>query len=270
MNRSQFMARTIAFPVQFEFNNRPMKWFLGVLNPHAWRRHRNRPWMLEALVLSPSRFKGFKYDVAPDKLPDQIRQELPPRGDRLPAHLCRMGIEVFLFVPPDAEPKTSKIDPWLAREEFQLVGRSMPDLLAFLNRYGAWKGSVLDLSTAPWRQPRLAFPADFWNDQSRVRDALKKGEKGWSWKKLNHFRPRPEFPHYVHEDNFCLDAIYTATMVDFMKGVRFRNCARQDCPNVFPADRKGKVYCQQYCGHIVSVRRNRRQAARQEQRLRAS
>jgi|SRR5580692_2531906 hypothetical protein len=263
------MARTISLPVQFEFNIRRMKWFLAMLNLNSWRRHRNGPWMVEAAVSSPARFKRLRYNLHADDLPDQIRQQLPREGERLPAHLCRIGIEGFLFLPPDYPPQTVKIDPWRAREEFLSLRRSVTDLLVFLNKYGAWKRfSIQDLTPwrYPWRHPRLALAANFWNEQARIREVLRKGGQGWSWGSMMDFRSRPEFPHYLHEDSFCLDAMNTATMVDFLKGVRFRNCARQDCPNVFPADRRGKIYCEQYCGHLVSIRNKRKRASRPKRR----
>ena len=263
------MARTILLPVQFEFNNRRMNWFLARLKRISWRRDDNGSWRLEASVSSPTRFRRLRYGLDPNKLPDQIRQQLPPQGERLPADLLRMSIEGFLFIPPHYPPQTVKIDPWRARKEFLSLRRSTTDLLAFLNEYGAWKveHGFVDLMewTSPWRRPRLALPADFWDEQARIREVLKKGGHFWPWTQMD-FSPRSEFPHYLHEDGFCLHAMNTATMVDFLKGVRFRSCARQDCPNIFPADRKGKIYCEQYCGHMVSVRKKRRLEGQRKRR----
>jgi hypothetical protein len=267
-NNQRFMAHTISLPVQFTFTSQRLKWVLARLNLNRWRRHRRGPWYIGASVLSPPEFERFAYGVDPSKVPTQIRQELPHYGAHLPAKLRSMDIEVLLYVPHNEEPQSLTIDPWQARDEFLSLRRSITDLLVFLNRYGAWRREHLPWdSTTVWgRRPRLAFPEDFWNEQARIRESLKGGAKNWTWRDVLRLSPRPEFPHYVHEAMCCFEAINTATTIDFLKNIRFKICARPDCAKPFPADRTNKIYCEQYCGHLVSVRNKRKRASRPKRR----
>jgi len=261
------MAQTISLPAQFEFTSERLKWVLARLSLNRWRRRRNErhgdPWYIEASVLSPTEFEGEIYGIGPANVPVRVERQLPSPGARFPAKFRRIAIEALLYVPPNEEPRTMTIDPWKARDEFLSLERSTTDLIAFLNKYGAWRSewSSVMLPGTGGRRPRIAIPAVFWNEQGRIREALKKGAEGWAWGRTLVFRPRLTFPHYVHEDQGCFDAIKTATTIDFLRGVRFKICARPDCAKPFAADRTNKIYCEQYCGHLVSVREKRRRAA---------
>jgi hypothetical protein len=256
------MAHAISLPVQFEFTSLRLKWVSARVSLNRWRRPRNKRyrdhWYIEASVLSPSEFESAVYGIWWPDLPDRIQQELPSPGVRFPAELRRVGMEILLYVPRNEEPRTMTIDPWKARDEFLSLRRSTTDLLAFLNKYGAWRRNLpWDSTTAGRGRPRIAFPAAFWNKQGEISEAMKKGAKNWAWGEMLAFRPRLEFPHYVHEDEGCFDAIKTAITIDFLRGVRFKICAREDCAKPFPADRTNKIYCEQYCAHLVSVRKKR-------------
>lgn len=55
-------------------------------------------------------------------------------------------------------------------------------------------------------------------------------------------------------------ALYLSVWQDLVQRMRFRYCARRDCPDhgltrvPFEANRSDKIYCSWYCGHIVAVR----------------
>jgi hypothetical protein len=71
-----------------------------------------------------------------------------------------------------------------------------------------------------------------------------------------------------HDEDFAamieahdvVTAILATIFIDHLRKTKYRHCRRPDCGSMFEASRPGKVYCQQYCAHIESVRatRNRR------------
>ncbi len=62
-----------------------------------------------------------------------------------------------------------------------------------------------------------------------------------------------------------LDALVLTLSVDQVQGAKVRKCARPDCGVSFSSTGGHKrKYCTWYCGHIESVRRNRRQARKRK------
>lgn len=80
------------------------------------------------------------------------------------------------------------------------------------------------------------------------------------------FWPRMETgPRIGLKVRSILGIAYLALLANFSRG--WKRCERQDCGNIFPVtDDKRKVYCSQYCGHLESVRRNRRDAHKRKLR----
>jgi hypothetical protein len=220
------------------------------------------PWEMEASISSPSKYAGLIQIVSIEHLPASVLQELPPEGKRLSQSIRRVCIEVLLCLHA-GDPEYATIDPWQARDEFLSLKRSTVDLLTFLNKYGAWtRGQQPRFSSSAQWEPQIVLPASLWAAQESIKEALKRGPSNWfaDGRSSLSLLARPQFPHYEHSEVFCLDAMFAATTVDFLRGVRFRICARKDCGKPFPAERKGKRYCEQYCAHLVSVRKHRRSA----------
>jgi hypothetical protein len=251
------MAQTISLPVQFTFRNTRASWLLAKAVPCGWPRHTLDE--VAVKVVSPDQYKEIRGRVLIDGLPLPLRDVLN-EGFLKPvrASVKRTEFPILLCI-PYGEPKALKMDPWHIREDLLSLKRSTEDLLTFLNRYGAWAGAFLEHQHEPLH-PQTWTESEIWATQDRVKNALQKGAKEWfksGWTTLE-LRTRPDFPHFFQEFDSVSEALSTSISIDFLRGVRFRICPRIDCGSPFPADRKGKRYCSQYCAHLVSVRRNRR------------
>ncbi|MGD0975201.1 MAG: hypothetical protein ABR866_14020 [Candidatus Korobacteraceae bacterium] len=66
------------------------------------------------------------------------------------------------------------------------------------------------------------------------------------------------YPHYVLRATSCRRAILDTIVIDHLRKVQFRLCARPDCRTPFAIEsRHQREYCCQYCAHIESVRKQR-------------
>lgn len=189
----------------------------------------------------------------------------------------------------DTVPST-RVDGWQMREDFLRLDHRTDVLLNFLNQYGVWHPS-----TTPnlyWRSvsvdPKIVLPDAIWYMsrpyyfftspgkylQSRVdvqdtfRKALTSGGEKWfddELSRLGELNPRPKFPHFLIKAKTCFDVIRTTITIDHLRGTRFSTCARHDCEMPFAIEsRHRKLYCQQYCAHLESVRRNRTNARKEK------
>jgi hypothetical protein len=120
------------------------------------------------------------------------------------------------------------------------------------------------------KQPvtRIFLASQFWEDRKKLISTIESGVADWAdgpWTSQFDLLRRPEFPHLLLWDHFSLDAIHHSVTLDLLRGVKFMVCARSDCRKPFAVESgHERLYCEQYCGHLVSVRRNRlakRQAA---------
>ncbi len=147
-------------------------------------------------------------------------------------------------------------DPWAMRDEFLRLRKSLPQLVSFLNRFGAFSSSAQPFIEDKWL-PTLIFPNEVWQDRSSLADHMK-SDLAETFVGFDLKRSR-EFPHFVNSDSTILDALYTTVTVDFIRGMKFRVCARADCAIPFRIEsRHERKYCSQYCAHLESVRRVRR------------
>jgi hypothetical protein len=66
------------------------------------------------------------------------------------------------------------------------------------------------------------------------------------------------------EASTTAQAIIASVQIDHLRGARFRVCARPDCGRVYEVQSKHeRMYCEQYCAHLVSLRRKRALAKQQ-------
>ncbi len=179
--------------------------------------------------------------------------------------------ELIVSDPNTVLPSRKKADAWAMREEFLRLEKTNRALVEFLNRWGDWGGpSVLvtarvsgqDLLRllSPDKEPRFLLPFTIW----RQREAYRAGMLGAPSLWLSHTASlslthrRPQFPYMGITDRKCSRAIETTITLDHLRQVKNRICARVDCNNIFSVDSEhAKIYCEQYCGHLVSVRRKR-------------
>ena len=275
------MAHRIDLPVEFQFKVEPVKYVRGAIRLRKWWIGYG-PWELQAGISAPSEFAGLGrtddlYHVLPDELSLAVREQLGKPEQPLSSAVKGLDLDVLLCMYPDGcdlehPPKARVIDPWQLRHDFLHLKPSSDDLLKFLNYYGKWSGitcprlvnwAFYDPRTREGNAdaliPGLAFEREIRAEQTAIRDALKGNPGDWLGKSRLSFGSQSKFPHYVHTDGTSLDAIRTSISIDFLRRVPFRICKRPDCGEPFAADRKGKQYCSQYCAHLVSVRRTRKE-----------
>ncbi|MGI4981301.1 MAG: hypothetical protein ACRYHB_13020 [Janthinobacterium lividum] len=192
--------------------------------------------------------------------------ELEQDGILVPESLT----ELFLcFDHKDARERAG--DPWKMREEFLHLPESNDALLAFLNRWGNWNFGALSvhsyrfsmreferLESKPWIECVSAFLV--WRERKRLREAMLAPPEMWlsNNASLGFTASRQQFPYLGIKAGTCLRAIEITITLDHLRNVKSRICARPDCNNIFTVESNhGKTYCDQYCAHLVSVRRNR-------------
>jgi hypothetical protein len=164
------------------------------------------------------------------------------------------------------------LDPWKMCDEFMRLEESNAALRSFLNRWGIWDtSSTISLAAASLKDVGLGLvsyespilcvlPFLVW----RARKAFRAGMLGKpdAWLANNASfgmtHRRSQFPYLGITDRDCSKAIETTITLDHMRQVKRSICARSDCDNIFEVESgHGKIYCEQYCGHLVSVRRKR-------------
>ena len=286
------MAHRIDLPVEFQFKVEPIKYAPGAIRLRKWWLGYG-PWKLQAMVSGPAEFadswraadpefadswrRADLFHVLPDELPSSVREQLSEPDQPLSSAVKRIDLDVIFCMYPDGydfrlPPKTRAINPWQLRHDFLHIKPSSEALLEFLNYYGKWSritqprlegavsyGSrVLRLDNEVLI-PSLIVESEIRKEQAAIRDALKGTPADWLANGSLSFGSQSKFPHYLHTDSTCLDAIRTSISIDFLRQVPFRICKRPDCSEPFGADRKGKQYCSQYCAHLVSVRRTRKE-----------
>jgi hypothetical protein len=286
------MAQRIDLPVEFQFKVEPVRYVRGAVRLRKWWLGYGG-WQLQATVSGPAEFadswraadqefanswrRADLYHVLQDELPSFVTEQLSEPGQPLSSAVKRIDLNVIFCMYPEGcdfrhPPKARVFDPWQLRHDFLHLKPSPQTLLDFLNNYGQWSRTtqprlvrtVAYGSRVLWLDndilvPALIFESEIRKEQAAIRDALKGNPADWLAKGSLSFGSQSKFPHYVHADSTCLDAIRTSITIDFLRRVPFRICKRPDCGEPFAADRKGKEYCSQYCAHLVSVRRTRRE-----------
>jgi hypothetical protein len=179
-----------------------------------------------------------------------------------------LEIEVILCQAASPPRHWVKIDPWRARDEFLRLPHDTKALRDFLAQNGTWSE---DPDNWPYtdrdhpiivdRELAVVFPRLVWDEQRAIRQALGGSAKSWfsTASRLREFELslRPEFPHFIHVDQYCQDAIRNSITFDFLRGIKFGIRKRWDCAMPFEVAHKGKMYRSQYCGHLVPLRKKR-------------
>ena len=169
-------------------------------------------------------------------------------------------------------------DPWTLRDRFLRLHRDEAELLEFLNMAGGWAtprgGGVLIDGLPP--TPAESRPvSEFWEWQDICRRLMTNPLAFWSdayphldqekKEALNDFTVRLQMT--AENKQFqaitrvwgTLRLILLSIFIDLLNRAKFRQCARPDCFGIFQIEtRHRRIYCSQYCGHLESIRRNRR------------
>lgn len=171
-------------------------------------------------------------------------------------------------------------DAWTMRSEFLQLPETDDALFAFLAKWGAWSAGKLALQSFPFRLPYLLedgnrsdcdciVPSLVWTERKQFRNGLLARPETWlsANAALGFEANRDRFPFLGVKASNCSHAIKVTITLDHLRSVRSRICARPDCDNIFTVESKhGKRYCNQYCAHLVSVRKNRAAAKKAKSR----
>jgi hypothetical protein len=279
MNRQQIMAHKLQIPVELEFNIPRVEWTIRKAAVELSRCEHSEDLCAKLSLLEPSGFVGL-FDIAPlSALPLEQRKKLPSEDEfkqmppkTHPAVFKMIGkdiVEVLHCRIPESATAWPKgeyrpLDPWRMRDEFLRLDHSIEELVKFLNKHGNWSRRT-DPRRGLWRAS-VVLPNEIWGERETIVRDLRAGQGVWfqeNRRRPEMFYVRGTFPYFGRSDSFCKDALETALMVDFLRGIRFRACSRRDCAIPFEIQTKHKRrYCTQYCAHLESVRRNRRKRAK--------
>ncbi len=182
------------------------------------------------------------------------------------------------------EVKVSELDAWDCRKEFfGLPQNNVARLVMFLNKVGVWSESGYD----PSQTVMSTGVEDVWNFRERLRHGLASPKHFRAGAAANLKPPANlvelslqrqwEFPFRFEMNKAAVgvvtmtnfrDALWATVFADIAAGLKFKPCKRKDCQQLFPIESKhDRDYCSQYCGHLVSQRRNRAQRRRKKKAL---
>ena len=196
----------------------------------------------------------------------------------LTLELQQLGLAVneslaeLLVAFPSSNAATREMDAWKMRDEFLRLDESNDALLNFLNRWGSWDQSGSLYAVEPTGTalrpigtpvPIAILPCLVWERRQELREGMLSKPDLWLSNNamLGAMQSRATYPYLTITDSTCAKAIETTITLDHLRKTIWRKCARPDCETVFVVESAhGKVYCEQYCGHLESLRRNRAKA----------
>jgi hypothetical protein len=198
-------------------------------------------------------------------------------GDRGSLHMEKLEHDPFeAFLPLDA---------WEVRNDFislEFSERSPKQLLDYLNRVGVFATQRFENSEGEVQHPISIASAKEW--QRYIIDLMGSPSSKWGdlsiefsqikVKQLfadNHFSMEFDasgrIPRARMTGNSALQAILATMHLDHFRGAKLRICQRADCHRVFEVDSlHNKIYCDQYCGHLVSLRHLRAKRKAEKER----
>jgi len=258
------MAQIIQIPVAFEFRTTRAKWEAAPVRITGWWRRDDGTadsQQLEAEVKTSFGVSSFKFPLG--RLTEELEELctdafLEDENSDERVQVCCSSVRPIMLVcsgktymsDNDRTKDGSPADAWQLRDEFLRTTLDHPGAIALLNNWG------------PWTYAGHEELRDLVRLQKSVREALTGSAAKWltsheSFPSL--WRRIPEYPYFALRTNLCRDAIRMTVTIDLLKKLRFRTCARRDCALPFAIQSKHKrKYCSQYCGHLESVRRNRK------------
>jgi len=280
------MAHNINIPITFEWRPHPASWNVATARITGWE-----PGSKKTRIQAAVDQRGQRLLVHLD--PWQLVRTLKSLQENTePLELNGYPVELLLCSVKLRAVKRQD-DPWAMREEFLRLKRNTKALLAFLNKWGVWgptQTSIASISAGaaslvPKKAPLLhirvggvgdgeesmkvqivnrnalyyLLPAGIWEFQKECRTGLNKPAEKWLSKHpLRELYSRHEYPHYLLHATSCRRAILDTIVIDHLRKVQFRLCARADCRTPFAIEtRHQREYCCQYCAHIESVRKQR-------------
>jgi hypothetical protein len=269
------MARVIKIPVSFEFRTAKVEWVEARARIVGWWKQDDGTIDRDGLIARITegnagligRIVNFRTIHLPFEQWAQCRDESSVHADndekdRAVERVCSI-LSPCVFVSSSRIPlepfdlkMTSPADAWQMREDFLRMTPDNSGAMRFLNKWGSWSyEDHVELS-------------ELLEMQRSVRTALISSSPGtwfaggFSSLPISPFQTT-EYPYFTASTIQCQDAIRMTVTIDLLLRLRFKACARRDCAMPFAIKSKHKrKYCTQYCGHLVSVRRNRKAETR--------
>lgn len=139
------------------------------------------------------------------------------------------GLETTLLVNILKSPTNRLVDAWTMRRDFLETSRTEDGVIEFLNRWGSWSSG------------RVEIVGKVINARSELAAALADQPQKWLRSHASHLSMvsrTKEYPYFLVKTNLCARAARIATTLDFLNGLRFRECARPDCAIPFPIESK--------------------------------
>jgi hypothetical protein len=269
------MARIIQIPVSFEFGTTKVEWAETQARITGWWKREDGTADSENLIAEITIAGTTKFLELPlvELTSEQIDQCLgawsESHSDEDLRRVC-WAFEPHLLVPSQGSndyPFTSSegvarltaagllgnsrpADAWRMRDDFLRLGNDATSAIAFLNKWGCWDYK---------KYLRLHELVGL---QRGVREALISPPEKWftgPFSFLSVWQRSPTYPYFALKTDMCESAIRMTVTVDLLQRVKFAICARRDCAALFAISSNHKrKYCSQYCGHLESVRRNRK------------
>jgi hypothetical protein len=267
------MAQIFQLPFQFEFRRTPVKWIGTTLRIQpGWevetdsRFQPHEPYVnCESLdgseISGQLSFSEFPRSTRARLSLDAIRKR--PTSQEANRGLIDLALPAFYY--DGGASKEINSDAWEMRDEFLKLRPAIDEIHKFLNTWGIWgwsRGWWAVLGSMS--NGRVLLPEWIAEQQEEVRSALKSGSQSW----LAQFQRLPaasqtieKYPFFKWQAKTIKEALIATVTVDLLKGTKFRVCAREDCSGYFAISSLHKrIFCTQYCGHVVSQRLKRAEA----------
>jgi hypothetical protein len=258
------LAPILQIPVEFGFRIARVEWSVASTRVTGWWKRddgTNDTDNLRAEIThrGSNRIAKIELEALPEQEWERCVETIGDEDDELITDICA-GWQPPLFLPsaPDkayhwtrAEfMKLSPADAWQMRDDFLRMAPEQESAIAFLNKWGHWRGGGTGLET----MLRL---------QRQAREALTSSPDKWFTGSvpthLDLWKRDQEYPFFAVRTCHCETAICMTVTADLLRRAKFKICARKDCRMPFEVRSKHKKkYCCQYCGHLESVRRNRK------------
>lgn len=243
------MARTIQIPIAIQFETRPARWIAHEAEIIGW-------WVED---------DGTPSDMyLAAALGGESKQKVPLYWGDLPSDLaasCSKEIDVAKlcagFAPQvlvntwKGAEKARSADPWQMREDFLKIKPDVAGVHGFLQEWGWWNNSHY-----VWIDHVLRSHREFRKALTSPRESRFKTGFDLPLGELLSAR----FPYLSFKTWRCEGAIRLTIAADFLRGIAFKVCGRRDCATPYAVTtRHRRKYCSQYCGHLESVRRQRKE-----------
>lgn len=269
------MAQTIQIPVSFEFVRLKVDWAEAQAHITGWSRRDDGAAdsdNLSAEVNTAGTRKLIELPIG--ELPEELLQRCLDAfsdgdDDEQVESICST-FEPHLLVPSRGSQHYPRLrgqnvnrlretglienirpsNAWEMRADFLRITDDMAGALTFLNKWGCWSyRKYIKLS-------------ELTGLKKAVREALISPPEKWfasQFAYVSFWQRSATYPFFALHTDMCESAIRMTVTVDLLHKVKHRICARRDCGAPFAiSSRHKRKYCSQYCGHLESVRRNRK------------